>query len=89
MSENNRMDTAKSIARLIVGGLVEMFVGAATNSIVDNVDGSKWAKWGAKAGGFLVGMMIADRVGDYVCDSMDETMEELEKLKEAVEEEEE
>jgi len=82
------MDKAKTIIRFVVGGLVEIFVGAVTNSVVSHVEGSKVAKLGAKAGGFLVGMMISDQVSDYICDSIDETVGELENLKEAIEEEE-
>ena len=83
-----RMKTVKTVVRFIVGGLVEVFVGAVTNSVVSRVDGSKIAKVSAKAGGFLTGLMIANQVGDYVCNEIDETMEDLDELKEAIEEEE-
>lgn len=90
MTENtekkNSMGTVKSIVRFVVGGLVEVFVGAVTNSVVSRVDGSRIAKIGAKAGGFLVGLMVADQVGNYICDEIDETMEDLDELKEAIEE---
>ena len=87
--EKKGMRIAKAVIRFTVGTLVEIFVGAVTNSVIGNVDGSKLAKVGAKAGGFLVGMMIGDKVGDYICDSIDETCETLEDLKSAIEEEEE
>lgn len=88
MEENkkSRNETIKTIIRFAVGGLVELFVGAVTNSVVGNVDGSRFAKAGAKAGGFLVGMMIGDQVSNYICDEIDGTMEEVEKLKAAIEE---
>lgn len=82
------MDIAKAVIRFAVGGLVEIFIGAATNSIVSRVDGGRVAKLGAKAGGFLVGLMIGDQVSNYVCDTIDETMYEIEELKEAMDEEE-
>ena len=96
MTENNvkkekkeaRTKTIKTIVRFIVGGLVEVFVGAVTNSVVSRVEGSKVAKVGAKAGGFLTGLMVANKVGDYICNEIDETMEDLDELKEAIEEEE-
>ena len=79
-------ETIKSIFKFAIGGLVEIFVGAVTNSVVGNVEGSKIAKAGAKAGGFLVGMMIGDQVSNYIWDEIDGTLEEVEKLKSAIEE---
>lgn len=85
----NGKDIAKSVIRFVVGGLVEIFIGAATNSIVSRVDGSKAAKLGAKAGGFLVGLMIGDQVSEYVCDTFDEAMDTINEFKQAMDEEEE
>lgn len=87
--EKKGMKIAKTIIRFAVGSLVEIFVGAVTNSVIGNVEGTKLAKVGAKAGGFLVGMMIGDKVGDYICDSIDETCEILEDYKNSIDEEEE
>lgn len=83
------LDIAKSAVRFVVGGLVEIFIGAVTNSVVSRVDGSKAAKIGAKAGGFLVGLMISDQVSDYICDQIDDTMEKIEEMREAMDEEDE
>lgn len=85
--KEERVKTVKTIIRFVVGGLVEIFVGAATNSIIGRVDGSKAAKIGAKAGGFLVGMYVGDQVSDHICNGIDNTMKQLEELKEAIEEE--
>ena len=85
--KNTGRDVAKSVIRFIVGGLVEIFVGAATNSVVSRVDGSKAAKIGAKAGGFLFGLMISDQVSNYICDVFDETMDSIDEVKDAMEEE--
>lgn len=85
--KNTGRDVAKSVIRFIVGGLVEIFVGAATNSVVSRVDGSKAAKIGAKAGGFLFGLMVSDQVSNYVCDVFDETMDSIDEVKDAIEEE--
>ena len=82
------MDITKAVVRFIVGGLVEIFVGAATNSVVSRVDGSKAAKIGAKAGGFLVGLMVSDQVSGYICDQIDGAVAQIEEMKEAIEEEE-
>lgn len=85
--KNTGRDVAKSVIRFIVGGLVEIFVGAATNSVVSRVDGSKAAKIGAKAGGFLFGLMVSDQVSNYICDVFDETMDGIDEVKDAMEEE--
>lgn len=85
----DKMDKIKTVVRFAVGGLVELFIGAITQTVVDHVDGPKVAKIGAKAGGFLVGMMIGDHVSEYICDSIEDTMGELEELKEAIDKEEE
>ena len=87
-NKKERFAKAKTVIRFIAGGLVELFIGAVTNHVIDKVDGSKAAKFGAKAGGFLVGMMVGDKVADYICDEIDDTADELDKLKEAIEEEE-
>ncbi len=89
MNENgsSKREAVKTVVRLAVGTLVEIFVGALTNNVVENVDGPKVAKIGAKAGGFLVGMMIGDQVGDYICGEIDDTMEEIDKVKKALDEE--
>lgn len=80
------ISTVKTVIRFAVGGLVEIFVGAVTNNVVGGVRGTKIAKLGAKAGGFLVGMYIGEQVSDYICNSIDETVEEFDKLKDTIEE---
>lgn len=85
--KEDRIKTVKTVVRFVVSGLVEIFVGAVTNSVMGRVDGSKAAKFGAKAGGFLVGMYIGDQVSDYICSGIDSTMAQLDELKEAIEEE--
>ncbi len=85
--KTTKRDIAKSVIRFVVGGLVEIFIGAATNSVLSRVDSSKPAKIAAKAGGFLVGLMVSDHVSDYVCDTIDETMFEITEMREAMEEE--
>ena len=84
--KESRMKVIKTAIRFAVGGLVEIFVGAVTNNVVGGGEGSKIAKLGAKAGGFLVGMYIGDQVADHICESIDDTLEELDKLKDAMEE---
>lgn len=85
--KEDRVKTVKTVVRFVVSGLVEIFVGAVTNSVMGRVDGSRAAKIGAKAGGFLVGMYIGDQVSDYICAGIDNTMAQLDELKEAIEEE--
>lgn len=86
--KGSRMKAVKTIIRFAVGGLVEIFVGAVTNNVVGGVEGSKIAKLGAKAGGFLVGMYIGDQVSEHICDQIDSAMDELDALKAKIEEEE-
>ena len=66
--------------------LVEVFVGAATNGVMHNVDGGRLAKMSAKAGGFLVGMWLGGQVSDYVCDNIDNTLSDIDEIKEQLEE---
>lgn len=87
--KETRMKIVKTAIRFVVGGLVEIFVGAVTNNVVGGVEGSKAAKLGAKAGGFLVGMYLGEQVADHICDGLDYTMAELEEIKESIENEEE
>lgn len=89
MNENkSKLDTVKTVVKFVVGSLVEIFIGAATSSVVDHIEGPKVAKLGAKAGGFLVGMMVADQVSDYVCGGIDDISNELDRVKAALDEEE-
>lgn len=85
--KEERIKTVKTVIRFVVGGLVEIFVGAATNAITGRVNGSRPAKIGAKAGGFLVGVYLGDQVSNYICGEIDNTMKQLEELKQAIEEE--
>ena len=86
--KGSRMKAVKTIIRFAVGGLVEIFVGAVTNNVVGGVEGSKIAKLGAKAGGFLVGMYIGDQVSEHISDQIASAMDELDALKAKIEEEE-
>ncbi len=87
VAEDKKTKTIKTVVRFVVGGLVEIFVGAVTNSVVGRVDGSKAAKMGAKAGGFLAGLYLGDKVSDYICGGIDEIKVQLEDLKAAIDEE--
>ena len=79
------MKYVKTAIRFAVGGLVEIFVGAVTNNVVGGVEGSKLAKLGAKAGGFLVGMYIGDQVAEHICDGVDDIVNEFNELKASME----
>ena len=74
---------------LAVAGLVDIFVGAVTNSVIGNVEGKKSARWAAKAGGFLTGLYIADKVSDHVCGMIDDGAEKYEELMSKMSEDEE
>ena len=63
-----------------VGGLVELFTGAGINSVINNVEGGKWAKLGAKAGGYLVGAYVSDKVTGYICDTIDDSTESFRRM---------
>lgn len=87
LQKENRIKTVKGIIRLAITGLVEAFVGAATNIVVSRTDNSRLARFGAKAGGFLVGMYLGEQVSDHICSSIDETMKDIEDLKNQIDEE--
>lgn len=84
--KKNRMKTIKTVIRFGVGGLVEIFFGAVTKSVINRVDGSKIAKIGAKVGGALTGIYVGNKVADYICNEIDETEREIEEFKAALEE---
>lgn len=77
----------KTGVSLISTFLVDMFIGAVTNSVMNGVKGGKVAKIGAKAGGFLVGMYIGDQVADHLCDGFDDILKEIDDIEASVEEE--
>ena len=87
LQKETRMKTIKSVIHFAVVGLVEMFIGAATKSLLANVEGSKLSKLGAKAGGVLAGMYLGEVVSDHICNSIDEVMNDIEDLKKQMEEE--
>lgn len=78
----------KKVMRFAVGALTGLFMGAVTDRIVSDVGGNKLSRAGAKAGGFLVGMMVSDQVGNYICDEVDEALDYLDQVKENMDEEE-
>ena len=82
----NRMKAIKNVIHFTVIGLVEMFIGAATRSVLSNVEGSKLSKLGAKAGGALAGMYLGEMVADHICDTIDETLNDIEELKKQIDE---
>ena len=73
--------------RVCVTSLVECFVSASTNSLLQNVAGGKIAKLAAKAGGLLAGLYLGDKVTDYICDSFDQMIEDIDDMKAENEEE--
>ena len=88
----NKDKTFKGIKmgiRLVTTTLVEIFMGALTNSVISDVRGGKMAKLGAKAGGFLVGMYLGDEVANYICDDFDEALSDLEEIEARTESEDE
>lgn len=80
-----RMKYVKIGVECAVGGLVEMFMTAFTKNLLGSVGGSKLARLGVKAGGFLLGMYIGGKVSESVCDSIETTMNMLEEIKAAME----
>lgn len=78
------MNKVKTIVRFVTIGLVDLFSSAAINHVVDPMNGPRIAKFGAKAGGFLVGTMVGDKVADYICDQFEETASAIEEAKESV-----
>lgn len=80
------MKTIKTCVSLVSTFLVDMFIGAMTNSVMNGVKGGKMAKIGAKAGGFLVGMYIGDQVADHICGGFDELLADLEEVEEVARE---
>lgn len=87
LQKESRMKMIKGGIHFVVVGLVEMFIGAATRSVLSNVEGSKLSKLGAKAGGVLAGMYLGEMVADHICTTIDETMNDIEELKKQMEDE--
>ena len=89
LQKENRMKMVKGAIHFTVVCLVEMFIGAATKSVLSNVEGSKLSKLGAKAGGVLAGMYLGEMVSDHICGSIDETLNDIEEIKKQMEAEQE
>lgn len=87
MDKNENLKIVKTVVKFVACGLVELFTGAAVASIVDNVDGGKLPKLGAKVGGALVGLMIGDQVGDYICGGIDDLYRDIDEIKSVIDEE--
>lgn len=85
--KEDRMKTVKTGVRYVVIGLVAVFAGAVTNSVVGRVEGPKLAKVCAKVGGMLVGLHTGDKVSDYILDLWDRTAAKLEEVKKEIDEE--
>ena len=85
-NKEKTMKQIKTCISLVSTFLVDMFIGAVTNSVMNGVKGGKMAKIGAKAGGFLVGMYIGDQVADHICDGFDKLLSDLEEVEEVVKE---
>lgn len=81
-----KFERFKPYIQVGITGLVEFFTNAITNAVISHVDGGKLAKWGAKAGGALVGLMIGGQVSDYICDGIDGFMDDLDEFKMAIDE---
>jgi len=80
------MKIIKTGVSLVSTFLVDMFIGAVTNSVMNGVKGGKAAKIGAKAGGFLVGMYIGDQVADHLCEGFDDLLKDLDEIETTIEE---
>lgn len=86
LPEEGEDNVTKKIVTFAVTGLVELFTGAVVNAVIKNVDGGRFARFGAKIGGALVGLVIGDRVSDYVCNAMDDISKTIDEIKDAIEE---
>ena len=80
------MKIIKTGISIVSSFLVDMFVGAVTNSVMGGVKGGKAARIGAKAGGFLVGMYIGDQVADHICSGFDDLLEDIDQIEETAKE---
>lgn len=80
----SRMKYIKLGVKIAVCTLVEIFFGAVTNSVLGEVKGGKMAKFGAKAGGGLLGAYTGMKIGDYICDAIDELSEDIENVEESI-----
>lgn len=84
MTKTEKLDIAKKVIRYVSTGLVELFTGALTATVLSNVSGGKISKVGAGIGGGLVGLMVGDKVGDYICDNVDEMVQAFDEMKEII-----
>lgn len=88
MEKEKKTSVVKLVAKIVIGSLVELFAGVATNCIVDKMGGSKPAKIGAKAGGIMLGYMLADQVSDHLIDQFDSARDDISEFRRALDEEE-
>ena len=79
-----KFEKIKPYIELGITGLGELFTGAVCNSVMDQVEGKKIFRYGAKAGGALVGLMIGDKVSECVFKRMENFIDDMEEIKESV-----
>lgn len=84
--KKERFEKAKPWIQVGITTIVEFFTSAVTNAVLDHTDGNKISRWGAKAGGAMVGLVIGDRVSEYVCDQVETFMDTLEEIKDTIDE---
>lgn len=84
--KEKRLDKAKPYINLGITFLVELFTHAVCTTVMQNVDGGKFAKFGARIGASLVGFMIGEQVTDCICDSTEEFLDTIDELKDTIEE---
>lgn len=81
-----KFEKFKPYIQVGITALVEFFTGAVINTVVSHVDGGKIAKYGAKAGGALVGLKVGSDVTDYICDGIEGFLDDMDEFKEAIDE---
>lgn len=81
-----RFQKFKPYIQVGITAIVELFTGAVSNFVTENVHGNKVTKLGVKMGGGLVGLMVGDKATDYVCDSIEAFIDNLEDIKDAIDE---
>ena len=81
-----RFQRFKPYIQVGITAIVELFTGAVSNFVTENVQGNKVTKLGVKMGGGLVGLMVGDKATNYVCDSIEAFIDNLEDIKDAIDE---
>lgn len=85
-NKESRFEKVRPVLQLGITSLIEFFVEGTCSSILSHVSANKFAKFGARIGAGLLGLLWGSQVTDFICDETDEFLNDLDDVKKAIDE---